>query len=99
MIDRIEHGTSVSANSEKPRMAKGDLPRVPDQDVQSDGDDGVDGDEVEKIGKVVSSNQGKEGQGGKEYQGPKQGHLALEKPDVLIMIPFHIHAPSMSFVL
>jgi hypothetical protein len=79
-------------------MAQGDLAGVSHKDVQADGDDAVNDDEIQKVNgnaqKVgLGYEPGQEEEDGKEDDGPNQNGFAFEKFNIFIIGPLDIHSP------
>jgi hypothetical protein len=76
-------------------MPERNLASVPDQDVEADGNDDVDGHVVGHVNIVVLEQEGEEGKKSHEHDEPEEGHSRTEELDILIIVPFHVHERSL----
>jgi len=82
-------------------MAQGDLAGVAHEDVQPDGDDAVNNDQVQQVDgyaqKVgLDDKPGQQNQNHQKNDGPSQNGFALEEFNILVIGPLDIHASHLA---
>jgi hypothetical protein len=81
-------------------VAQGDLAGETHEDIQPDGDDAVNDDEIQKVNgdaqKVsLGYKPGQEEENGQEDDGPGQNSFTLKEFNILIIGSFDIHSPDL----
>jgi len=72
-------------------MAQRDLAGRPHKDVQAHGENHMDQDHVQQIDIIIGGIKGNREQDQQERNRPEKDHPAFEKPDVFVIVAFHIH--------
>ncbi len=84
-----EHG-GVRSDGKETGVPQRDLPGIAHQQVEADGNEDVDSNQVGKID-LAGKEEGESDHPGDQNEEPDPLHMGPEELDVLIVLPLHIH--------